>query len=161
NDFVRVMRAPYQPVVTTVDFSVVPSSINNTSRIWTYQFSGNNLTVYFADETLYAQALGLVNPSVNPLGFIENYGEGIIEIDYPSDMFFAVQLTADTALGNVRTEVLSSAAPGLFDFHTAFRKTLTGTEISEKHFVDNGRKLRFSAQDNFIKQITFEFYRDF
>src|SRR5690606_9244357 len=75
NDFVRVMRAPYQPVVTTVDFSVVPSSINNTSRIWTYQFSGNNLTVYFADETLYAQALGLVNPSVNPLGFIENYGE--------------------------------------------------------------------------------------
>lgn len=161
NDFVRVMRAPYQPVVTTVDFSVVPSSVNNTSRIWTYQFSGNNLTVYFVDETLYAQALALINPTVNPLGFIENYDDGIIEVDYPSDMFFAVQLTADTALGNVRTEVLSSAAPGLFDFHTALRKTLTGTEINEKHFVDNGRKLRFSAQGNFIKQITFEFYRDF
>lgn len=161
NDFVRLMRAPYQPVVTTLDFSVVPSTINNTSRTWVYQLAGNNLVVTFTDAALYAQALGVVNPAVNPLAFVQNYGEGIIEVQHASELFFAVQLAANTTSGNIRLEVLSSEAANNYDFHTTLRKTVTGSAINEKHFIDNGGKVRFSIQGNFVRQIFFEYYTTF
>ena len=161
NDFVRLMRAPYQPVVTTLDFSVVPYTINNTSRTWVYQLAGNNLVVTFTDAVLYAQALGIVNPAVNPLAFVQNYGEGIIEVQHASELFFAVQPVANTTAGNIRLEVLSSEAANVYDFHTTLRKTLTGSAINGKHFIDNGRKVRFSIQGNFVRQIFFEYYTSF
>ena len=161
NDFVRLMRAPYLPVVTTLDFSVVPSTINNTSRTWVYQLAGNNLVVTFADAALYGLALGVVNPAVNPLAFVQNYGDGIIEVQHASELFFAFQLAANTTSGNIRLEVLSSEASNSYDFHTTLRKTVTGNAINEKHFIDNGRKVRFSIQGNFVRQIFFEYYTTF
>lgn len=161
NDFVRLMRAPYQPVVTVLDFAAIPKNVNNTARMWSYQFPLSDIYILFRDAALYDQALLVVNPAVNPLGFIQNYGEGLIEIDYQSDLFFAVQLTANTTAGTIRTEVLSVETRGMYDYHTSLRKTLTGTGINEKIFIDNGSKLRFSAQGNFIRQVSFEYYTSF
>lgn len=162
NDYVKILRAPYQVVQTLVDFSKSPTSVNDSFRQWTYLVNEKTIYITFRNSSKYTQVRASINPINNPLGFIQAYGDNLIELNCYTDEFFSFRYVTSNQNGNIRTEVLSVESHAAQSARTtSFRKKLNGVELSKLHLIENGRSLRFQPSGLFTQSIALEFYTDF
>lgn len=167
DDFVRIYRTPYVKSVFKLDFSVPPQLIDDSQKMWVYKSNNNNriIYVYFKNKNIYTQVRQSINPLTSPLKFIEKYGNQIIEIKCNTDIFFAasVKVLNQQSNSSLDLEVLSVAEPNsASQQHLTYRKNYYGNEISSVHCnAENGKTIRFRADNCFAGVIDFEFYSDF
>jgi hypothetical protein len=168
NDFVKIYRASYDPAIFTLDFQVPPQLVDNSQRLWVYKFNNNQriFYVYFKNSLIYSQISGFIDPMTDPLGFIQNYGDGIIEIICRTDLFFACTPRIVNVISSSRLQLegLSVAENNnTLPNHLSYRKTLDESQINNSTYfnAENGKKVRLKANDCFISAIDFEFYSDF
>ncbi len=162
DDFVKILRAPYAPVITKLNLSVPPNATVDSMEIWMYQLNDKKFYVYFRNKTKYHQVRNSIDPLIHPSGFIQQYGNNVIEIEIKDHLFFASRLYSEGSSGMVKTEVLSVETNQLnLPKHTTFRKNLAANELSQKIFAENGRSIRFASSGMYIYAVDFEFYSDF
>ena len=164
NDFVTILRAPYVPIVTKLNFTVAPNAIVDTEALWLYEIGIKRFYVYFRSLTKYQQVRASINPLNNPLGFLQQYGNNLIEVETKEQLFFAARLyisgSSDTA--TIKTEIQSVETNQINQpKHTSFRSRLSTDELTQKIFAENARSIRFAASELYISTIDFEFYSDF
>ncbi|MDN3606403.1 COG1470 family protein [Kaistella yonginensis] len=183
NDYVNAYRVPYTDNVRVrlhLDLTEKPHIVNNSGYYWLYKLdvpiSNNddtsakfvvnekNIYVYFRNKFRYNDVIAMIDPFRDPFGFIEAYGENIIEIESKNDLFFRVSpLTNKLFTGDLYLEVLSveENKPIVSKF-LSYRKKMTPAEVrGAKILVENGRSIRFKKQGTKIHQFDFEFYSDF
>ena len=164
DDFVQILRAPYIPIVTNLNFSIPPNTVIDSTGTWLYQVNDKKFYVYFRNITKYNQIRTIVNPLLNPLNFIQQYNNNIIEVEIKDNLFFASRLYVSgiTESGNVKTEILSVETNQInLPKHNSFRRKIEINELSQKIFSENGRSIRFVASEIYVASIDFEFYNDF
>lgn len=167
DDFVKVYRAAYTKVAYTVDFTKTPQSVDRHNAIWVYKTTDKKRSIYvhFKNKEKYLLTRAAINPMVNPSGFIQAYGNNIIEIENKSELFFAAELkfTAADNSGIVKLETLSVAENTLMaSKRVTNRKTYSSTQVNKIRVVaENGRSIRFKAGNCLLNEINFEFYGDF
>jgi hypothetical protein len=168
DDFVKIYRAKYVPYKVILDFeALAPIQINDggSSIYWIYEIGGKIFHVHFRNNIKYNQVLSSVIPSDNPLLFIKNYGDALLEVETKTELSF--KISANFAILNngnfIKTELLSvpenkiTAPKG-----ASLRKTYTAQELNQKPLVsENIRSIRFSGSDAHVLSLSFEFYSDF
>ena len=160
-DYVHILRAPYKPVGTTVNFGKKPNQVDDVQKRWGYIVGDRTISIYFRNVFKYNEVRSSINPANDPLGFIQAYGNNIIEAT-SNDEFFAFRFLTETLSYEVRTEVLSSETHGLpGPQSTILRGTLKATPLGQKHFIDKGGSLRFQPSHATVTGIYFEYYIDF
>lgn len=164
DDFVHLSRAPYYPVITTLDFGKNPPNATvDGQALWLYEVNGKTFYVYFRNTVKYQQVRSSINPLLDPISFIYAYGNNIIEVECKEMLFFASTIYTngrEIFVGGVKTEILSVESNKLnLPKNVTFRKNIT--EFSEKIFAENGRSIRFAALNCIVTHIDFEFYDDF
>lgn len=167
DDFVKVYRTLYTKEIFTLDFKQAPQLIDESKKMWMYKFNNDNriFYVYFKNKTKYAQVRQSVNPMVDPLKFMQLYGNEIVEVLCKTDIFFAAELDMVDQQSDsiVEFEALSLAEPNnLTQQQLAYRSYRYGNEVSETYFnAENGKTLRFRADKCMVAGVKFEFYSDF
>ncbi|MEY8760491.1 hypothetical protein [Chryseobacterium tongliaoense] len=167
DDFVRIYRTPYVKSVFTLDFSVAPQLVDDNQKMWVYKANGNTrmIYVYFKNKAVYNQVKQIINPLIEPLKFVEKYGNEIIEVQCKTDLFFAARLKVNNYQSSsyLEVEALSvSENNSVSQQHLTYRKPYSGNEIGDAYFnAENGKTLRFRATDCYTQVIEFEFYSDF
>lgn len=167
DDFVKVYRTLYTKEIFTLDFKQAPQLIDESKKMWMYKFNNDNriFYVYFKNKTKYAQVRQSVNPMVDPLKFMQLYGNEIVEVLCKTDIFFAAELDVVDQQSDsiVEFEALSLAEPNNFtQQQLAYRSYRYGNEVSETYFnAENGKTLRFRADKCMVAGVKFEFYSDF
>lgn len=167
DDFVKVYRTLYTKEIFTLDFKQAPQLIDESKKMWVYKFNNDNriFYVYFKNKTKYTQVRQSVNPMVDPLKFMQLYGNEIVEVLCKTDIFFAAELDVVDQQSDslVEFEALSLAEPNnLTQQQLAYRTYRYGNEVSETYFnAENGKTLRFRADKCIVARIKFEFYSDF
>ncbi len=165
DDFVKIYRSPYIELKTVLDLSLVPGLVSDAQSTWAYTVGTNVFYVYFRNAIRYAQVRTTFNPATDPVGFIKNYGNEIVEIEHKTKTSFAVTVyfAAINSTNSIQFELLSTedstiTAPK----RTTLRKTHTLTSLSGiKQFSENIRSIRLRANQAFITKLEFEFYADF
>lgn len=166
-DFVKLYRTPYQKVQFELNFENAPQTVNDAQRYWIYKFNNNtrNFFVYFRNSAKYNQVRTSINPVANPLGFIQAYGNELIEVENKEELFFAVELNTGnaTSSSSLQTELLSVSENTLLaPKAVSTRKTFGGSSVTTARLIaENGRTVRFKVTDAYVKNIQFEFYADF
>jgi hypothetical protein len=165
NDFVKVYRAAYTKVAHKLDLTVKPQSVDRHNALWVYKTGVRSIYVNFKNKAKYLLTRANIDPMVNPSGFIQAYGNEIIEIENKSELFFAAELkfTSDNDSGIVKLETLSVAENSIVaSKRLTNRKTYSSTQVNTIRVVaENGRSIRFKASSCLLKEINFEFYSDF
>lgn len=110
-DYVALFRSQYlKRFPTTVDFSVKPDVINDGQAFWIYTTTNTNTVVYihFRDTAKYASVHTAINPSTDPLKFVQQYCPGLIEAEVKDKLFFAAEFDVHRDATTVmRVEALS------------------------------------------------------
>jgi hypothetical protein len=165
NDVVNVYRAPYQKFQFGLNLNENPSQVNDTNRFWVYQVGERQVHVYFRNVSKYNQVRATINPATNASGFIQSYGDEVIEIENKDDLYFAVemQVTGSSPGSTLQTETLSVQGNQDLAVKTVTtRKTFSSSELNNVRLVcENGRSLRLKTSSCDIAQIQFEYYADF
>jgi hypothetical protein len=167
DDFVKVYRTPYVKSVFSLDFSVAPQLVDDTQKMWVYKFNSDTrlIYVYFKNKNVYAQVRQSFNPLTNPLQFIEKYGSELIEVQCGTDMFFAASLKINNlqSYSGLQLEALSAAEnTSMAQQNLTYRKGFYGNDVSSNYFnAENGKTIRFKANNCLVSAIDFEFYSDF
>ncbi|KFC19676.1 hypothetical protein IO90_10410 [Chryseobacterium sp. FH1] len=164
NDFVTLLRAPYVPVVIKLNLSVAPNAIVDSEALWLYEVGTKKFYVYFRSVTKYQQVRASVSPLNNPLGFLQQYGSNLVEVECKEQLFFAARLyiSGISNTASIKTEIQSVETNQMnLPKHTSFRKQLSTTELGQKIFAENARSIRFATSELYINAIDFEFYSDF
>lgn len=167
DDFVKIYRTPYVKSVFTLDFATPPQLIDDTQKMWVYKFNNNTriIYVYFKNKDIYTQVRQSINPLTNPLQFIEKYGNQIIEVKCNTDIFFAASVKVNNQQSNSTLELEALSVPepnSSSQQYLSYRKSYYGSEISATNFnAENGKTLRFRADNCFARLINLEFYSDF
>ncbi|MEM0998575.1 MAG: hypothetical protein AAGN35_16070 [Bacteroidota bacterium] len=114
NDFVKLYRSQYnQRYESVVDLSTdLPITVDDVDRFWVFQATGFQFPIYlyFRNPTQYDLVRTQYNPATNPLDFVRNYGNNLIEVDSPQELFFAANLKVEATPGaqtQMRIEGLS------------------------------------------------------
>lgn len=170
NDFVKLYRAPYATVYTTLDFAIAPTTVDNVNKIWIYKMNNGDRVFYvhFKNHYKYDITLQSQNPFTNSLDFIRQYGSELIEIENKKEMFFAGKIDMDTSsslpanskleLEGMHVSENSLSAPKI----VSFRKTFSSTGFSNLVWtMENGRSIRFRSTGVAVRKVNFEFYSDF
>ncbi len=166
DDYVRVYRTPYIPVQSELNFSQIPSIVNNAQNFWIYTVDDKPIYVKFKNSLKYNEVLSFIQPLIDPLSFIANYGSEMLEIECKLDMFFATTIILDdvTTSSEIKVETLSveknlQTAPKI----TSSRKRYDNVSINNgvKILSENGRCVRFKASNCSVVKINFEFYSSF
>ncbi|WP_294962379.1 VWA domain-containing protein [uncultured Flavobacterium sp.] len=166
-DFVKVYRAPYTKVAYKLDLTKKPKSVDIQKAFWVYKTTDpqRSIYVYFKNRAKYLSTRASIDPMVNPSGFIQAYGNEIIEIENKSELFFAAELKFSAAnnSGVVKLETLSVAENTIVaSKRVTNRKTFSSTEVNAIRVVaENGRSIRFKASNCLLNEINFEYYGDF
>ncbi|SHL94539.1 VWA domain-containing protein [Flavobacterium chilense] len=166
-DFVKVYRAAYTKVAHKLDLTKKPKSVDIQKALWIYKTTDpqRSIYVYFKNKAKYLLARASIDPMLNPSGFIQAYGNEIIEIENKSELFFAAELKFSYAnnSGTVKLETLSVAENTFVaSKRVTNRKTYSSTEVNSIRVVaENGRSIRFKASNCLVSEINFEFYGDF
>jgi hypothetical protein len=164
DDFVKVYRAPYTKINTTLNLNLAPQLVDRKKALWVYKMNGGERVFYvhFSKEKYKSIA---INPLTNPSGFIQAYGNNLIEIENKKELFFAAELNFSSVNSSsiLRLETLSFVdAPILEKKRVSNRKTYTSSQLNAVRVVaENGRSIRFKASDCTLGEIKFEFYSDF
>lgn len=159
DDFVTIYRTQYEPVVRSLYLTSQPTTVIDSEGLWLYgNMEEGMFRVYFRNKNKYNEVRNQVNPFSDPLGFFENYGSNLIEVESSQRLFFATQLVTGGS-GFAKTEVLSveTNLAGL-PKNVTFRRTIS--DFSKKIFAENGRSIRFIPMQTVITQVNFEFYED-
>lgn len=167
DDFVKVYRAPYVKKNHVLDLSQEPNVVDNQKGLWIYKTSNSTRSIYvtFHNKTKYRSVKLAIDPLVNPADFIEAYGNNLIEIENKSELFFAAELNFSSANDsrNVRLETLSVAENSFTAAkRVSNRKIYSSSQADNIRLVaENGRSIRFKANNCLLNSISFEFYSDF
>lgn len=167
DDFVKLYRSPYvktTETTTTIQLHSAPTLVDNSNALWIYKDAKQRLFyVYFKNKSKYASIIQ--DPISNPVDFLQAYGNELIEIENNNELFFAADLrfSSEVNYGTVRLESLSVAENTIKAAKTvSSRKTHNWTPSSPIRVVaENGRGIRFRANDCIINEIDFELYSDF
>jgi hypothetical protein len=167
DDFVKIYRTKYVPYKTTLDFNNVPLQVNESGsqKNWIYEVNEKVFHVHFRNNIKYNQVRATINPANNPLGFIKNYGDALLEIETKTELSFKISpkfeiLDSDN---HVKTELLSVSENKITSPKAAsLRKKYAAEELNEKPLLsENIRSIRFSSNNAHILLLSFEFYSDF
>ncbi|CAA9199045.1 hypothetical protein [Flavobacterium collinsii] len=167
DDFVKVYRAAYTKVAHKLDLREKPQSVDRQKALWIYKTANlqRSIYVHFKNKAKYLQTRASINPMEDPSGFIRAYGNEIIEIENKSELYFAAELKFSAAAnsGSVKLETLSVAENTIVaSKRVTNRKTYSSAQINTIRVVaENGRSIRFKANDCLLNEINFEFYGDF
>ncbi|MCH2194726.1 Ig-like domain-containing protein [Kordia sp.] len=165
DDFVRVYRTPYTKVAQTIDFATAPNIVDDANALWIYNIEGKNFHVYFRDQVKYTQVRSVVNPATNSLGFMQNYGDELVEVESKRHLFFAVEakLSSSASGSSLQTETLSVSTNTLIALKKATnRKTFAGTALQNVRLLcENGRSFRCIGTNTYLTEIRVELYGDF
>lgn len=162
NDYVKLYRAPYDPVSVVLNLTSIPNAVVDNQALWLYELGSKKFYVYFRNTTRYQQVRSTVNPLVNPSGFLSQYGNNLIEIENRDSLFFASQITVSNTNGHVKTEISSIETNKVnLPKFTTFRKDLLTADFAKKIYAENGRSIRYAAFSCYVTQVSFEFYEDF
>lgn len=166
DDYVKVYRAPYVKEQLIISLADEPQTINNDNAFWLYTINNNKYYVLFNDKTKYQQVLENINPeNGNRLGFLNAYGDGLIEVETRDQLAFGVTLTTNhqTSTSSLQTEILSVEANRLsLSKNVIGRKTFTSTALNDTHQCgDNIRSIRFKASNCYVTTIELELYQTF
>jgi len=109
-DYVTLLRSQYvKRFPTIVDFSVAPNVVNDALAFWIYTVTNTVVYIHFRDAAKYAVLRAAINPSVEPLRFIQQYCPGLIEAEVKDKPFFAAEFdVARNAATVMRAEALSA-----------------------------------------------------
>lgn len=94
DDYVTLLRSRYiTRFPTIVDFSLAPGVVNDPLAFWIYTVINTNTVVYihFRDAAKYAAVRTGINPSLQPLQFVQKYCPGLIEAEVKDKLFFATE----------------------------------------------------------------------
>lgn len=162
-DFVRIYRAPYSAHVHSVGFTEKPQLLNPYE--WVYNSAGEAFYLYFLDRAQYDRVLALIDPALDPHGFLTAYGSALLELEHKTKLAFAVQLafTPLSAASTVDLELRSVeenkfAAPRAVSLRQHY---VTAQLNQKKLFSENIRSIRFRANQAVLMLVSFEFYDDF
>jgi hypothetical protein len=168
DDFVKVYRAPYTKISQTLDLTQNPNVVDNRKALWIYKTGNPQRSVYvnFKDDKKYKLIKLGIDPLTNPVAFMQAYGNGLIEIETKTDLFFAAELdfSSSNTSKSVKLETLSVAENKITaSRNVSSRKTYRSEQLNNKIRVvaENGRSIRFKASNCFLNTIEFEFYSDF
>lgn len=167
DDFVKVYRAAYTKVAHKLDLTKKPQSVDSHNALWIYKTTEpeRSIYVYFKNKTKYLLTRASIDPMVNPSGFIQAYGNDIIEIENKSELFFAAEFKFSSTdnSGIVKLETLSVAENSIVaSKRVTNRKTYSSAQVDAIRVVaENGRGIRFKASNCLLSEINFEFYSDF
>lgn len=110
-DYVTLFRSRYVTrFPTTVDFSLAPNVVNDALAFWIYTATNTNTVVYihFRDAVKYGAVRAGIDPSVQPLQFVQQYCPGLIEAEVKDKLFFAAEFDVErNATTVMRAEALS------------------------------------------------------
>lgn len=165
DDYVRIYRAPYTKYQVLIRFSNRPNSNDDANGIWSYAVNSEVFYIHFINTTKYAQVRATVDPQVNPLDFIKQYGDEVIEIEHKTQLSFAVTPSFTLTSGASQTflELLSVeenivSAPKIASLRKKYTTAaLTGQEL----LSENIRSIRVKTSDGYLTQVMFEFYSVF
>ncbi|WP_281322475.1 hypothetical protein [Flavobacterium aestivum] len=166
-DYVKVYRAPYAKISTAINFSNIPELVDNKNALWIYKTINpeRSIYVYFKNKLKYLSVKATINPRTNPSGFIQAYGNNLIEIENKNELFFAAELNfgSVTTSSALRLETLSVAENTILSpKRVTTRKTYASSQLDAVRLVaENGRSIRFKASNCTLGEIKFEFYSDF
>lgn len=166
-DFVKIYRSPYVKSIFTLDFSFAPQLIDDSQKLWVYKFNNNTrmFYIYFKNQNKYSQVRATINPLTNPLGFIAQYGNEIIEVQCRTDLFFACNLIINnqTSTSTLQLESLSvTENNNTLPQYLSFRKKLSFWDLNNNYFnAENGKTVRYRPSGCIVRSIQFEFYSDF
>ncbi|WP_298515759.1 Ig-like domain-containing protein [uncultured Kordia sp.] len=165
DDFVRVYRTAYNKVTKTIDFSVTPNIVDDANGLWIYNIEGKDFHVYFRNQVKYTQVRSVINPATNSLGFMQNYGSELVEIESKRHLFFAVEATVSSSASNssLQTETLSVSTNTLIALKKATnRKTFASTALQNVRLLcENGRSFRSIGTNTYLTEVRVELYGDF
>jgi hypothetical protein len=182
DDFVKIFRAPYKPTKVLLDLKTeIPTVVNDNAYFWIYSadkvkdyeckpnadpIAKRPIHLNFRDASRYNAARQSFDPSLNAFDFLKAYGNGLLEFETQTELFFAITpsfvITGNTA-SNVRLEILSveenkTTAPKA----ALLRKTYVTSELNEAKLLnENSRSIRFTSNNATIEKLEFEFYSDF
>ncbi|WP_299765226.1 Ig-like domain-containing protein [uncultured Dokdonia sp.] len=165
-DYVKVYRAPYVKEQQVISLADEPQTIDHSNAYWLYTMNGNKYYVVFRDKDRYLGLLDTIDPKEgNRFGFLEAYGDGLIEVETRDQLAFGVTLTTNqqTNTSNLQTEILSVEANRLsLAKNVIGRKTFTSTALHDTHQCgDNIRSVRFKASNCYVTTIELELYQTF
>ena len=168
NDFVRVYRIKYNVNKVLLNLANKPNQVNETSgsKNWIYIVDNKVFYIHFRNTAKYNYVKNQleINPSDDPLVFIENYGNSLIEIENKTELSFAItsKFIGATGDNSIKVELLSveenkiSAHKG-----ASLRKEYSQQEINKTKLVsENIRSIRFKSSNTYITSLEFEFYSD-
>ncbi|PIF60075.1 hypothetical protein [Flavobacterium sp. 2] len=168
DDFVKVYRAPYLKVSQTLDLTQNPNVVDNKKALWIYKTENPQRSVYvnFIDDKKYKFVKLSIDPLTNAVAFMQAYGNSVIEIETKTDLFFAAELnfSSSNASKSVKLETLSVAENKITATkNVSNRKTYDSAQLNDKIrlVAENGRTIRFKANNCILNSIQFEFYSDF
>jgi len=167
DDFVKVYRAPYVKKSHLLDLSQKPNVVDNKKGLWIYKTTNSTRSIYviFHNITKYKSVKLAIDPLVNPVDFIEAYGNNLIEIENKSELFFATELNflSVNNSGNVKLETLSVSENSFTAAkRVSNRKSYASSQVENIRLVsENGRSIRFKANNCLLNSVSFEFYSDF
>lgn len=162
DDYVQIFRTAYKPVSVLLAFAKPPQSVVDGQALWLYSISGKNFYVYFRNITRYQQVRSTVNPMNDPIGFLNQYGSNLIEVESRDHLFFGARITPSVSTGRAKAEVQSveTEQPNL-PKNVTYRSHMGSLEMQSPIYAENGRSIRFAPFDCIITSIHFEFYLDF
>ncbi|WP_428232486.1 hypothetical protein [Flavobacterium sp.] len=165
DDFVKVYRAAYTKVAHKLDLTKNPQTTDSRNALWVYKTGLRSIYINFKNKAKYLLTTASIDPMLNPSGFIQAYGNEIIEIENKSELFFAAELKFSSAnnSGIVKLETLSVAENSIVaSKRLSNRKSYSSTQVNTIRVVaENGRSIRFKASSCLLNEINFEFYADF
>lgn len=101
DDYVQIFRTAYKPVSVLLTFAKPPQSVVDGQALWLYSIGGKNFYVYFRNITRYQQVRSTVNPMNDPIGFLNQYGSNLIEVESRDHLFFGARITPSESTGSV------------------------------------------------------------
>ncbi len=162
DDFVTIYRAPYSPVITSIDLLQPPKAVENRNAVWIYQVDGLSFFLYFRNKTKYNSVRNTYNPLTQTVQFIQNYGDEVLEFQTATNLFFAVKLATNlsSTAAKVETEILSvEGSTILAEKQLTARKTFTGNALlNARLLTENGKSLRFKPTNCIVTTIEIEIY---
>ncbi len=185
NDYINIYRVAYKKeFVVTLDFSSAPKSIKDSGdkKIWFYTgftpvtFDPSNLTdvqVRFKDANEYDAIRLTIDPSVNPLAFIQSYS-GVIEVETINKLMFkgffelGIVDPSDEEFAYFDSDAVSmihdsfDASSDLDKYFVSCRKRLKRLDSSEKRsfICENIAYFRFKSKNLFVKRLVLSTYQD-
>jgi hypothetical protein len=161
NDYVQIYKGRYANFSIVLDFNNPPDIVEDSNSTWIYRINNKTFHVFFSNIAKYIQVRAIINPALNPLSFVKNYGDDVIEVENRSELAFGVafELTESYA-SNVKIELLSveKNVPGAPKTAT-YRRIFTDYDLVGKTlWSENIRCIRFKPEENYVGRLRIELY---